>query len=275
MSKYNLGIVKTSLLSNLNEATSIKQFIAILKESTYLKLENSIFDNIEKKHIPNEDLAIKYIDENVNLLKNAGCTKEIFEAEHKKFLPIMEGVNLNSTSKELYEQIHILLYESLSGKKPTNVNKLHDAFSYVLEHLKTNKKKQISESSNIPNIPNEIEHKEYIVKLAIKEFNERYLNLLSEDEIIVFKSLINENVDLRKESFITLKESTLSAVNKLKSELESQDTTNISLEEKKDILHFIGQLNESIKNIQNLQFEESTFKTKILDIVALKKDLSN
>jgi hypothetical protein len=56
MSKYNLGIVKTSLLSNLNETASIKQFVNLLKESPLLKLEYSIFENIANKHIPNEDL---------------------------------------------------------------------------------------------------------------------------------------------------------------------------------------------------------------------------
>ena len=105
MSKYNLGIVKTSLLGNLNESASLKGFVTLLKESNLLKLEFDIYDNIEKAHIPNEDLAIKYIDENVKLLKDAGYTKESFEEENRKFLPLMEGVKFaTSNKKELYEK---------------------------------------------------------------------------------------------------------------------------------------------------------------------------
>lgn len=275
MSKFNLGIVKTSILANMNESSSLKGFVNLLKESEILKIVLSIFENIEKKHIPNEDLAIKYIDENINLLRGK-CTKEIFESENRKFLPLVETVQFSSTSKKtLYENIHTLLYESLSGKKATNVNKLHDSFVYVLEHIKNNDKKSVVESIELPLIPKEIAVSDFFLKKAIFEFNEKYNEILTEDEITILKSVVNENTISKETSFTTIKEGTLNSLKELKSELESQDKVNMNVNEKREIDQFIYRIDESISNIQKLSFTNETFMNDAIGLIDLKKELGS
>lgn len=276
MSKYNLGIVKTSILGNLNESATIKQFVGLLKESNLLKLEFSIIDNIEKIHIPNEDLAIKYIDENVKLLKDAGYTKELFEAENRKFLPLVEGVQFATTDKkELYEKIHTLLYESLSGKKTTNVNKLHESFSYVLEYIKNNNKKPIVETVELPPIAQDVAVNEFIVKTSIHEFNEKYGKLLSEDEMTIFKSIVDNSIDTQRSTFFTLRESTVSSLKNYLSELSSKDKTGTPIHEQRELDEYIDKTKNTITNIEKLPFNESTYMKDVLDLVSLKNDLSN
>jgi hypothetical protein len=276
MSKYNLGIVKTSILGNLNESTVIKQFVTLLKESNLLKLEFSIIDNIEKIHIPNEDLAIKYIDENVKLLKDAGYTKELFESENKKFLPLIEGIQFaNTDKKELYERIHSLLYESLAGKKVTNVNKLHDSFSFVLEHIKNNNKKAIVETIELPALLQDVAINDFIVKSSIHEFNEKYGNLLSEDEMSIFKSIIDNSTETKKSTFIALREDTVTSLKTYLNELTSKDMTGTSVHEQRELGEYIDKTKNTITNIDKLSFNESTYMKDVVDLVSLKNDLSN
>lgn len=275
MSKFNLGIVKTSILTNMNESSSIKGLVTLLKESDILKIELSIFDNIEKKHIPNEDLAIKYIDENVSLLKGK-CTKEEFEAENRKFLPLVEGIQFASTDKKaLYENIHTLLYESLTGKKTTNVNKLHDAFVFVLEHIKNNDKKVIAESIELPLIPKELIVSDFLLKTAINEYNEKYSKILTEDEIVVLKSIIYENKESKETTFKLVKENTINSLKELKLELESQNKSKMDVYEQREIDQFSHKINESISNIEKLSFNNESFMNDVLDLINLKNELAN
>ncbi len=274
MSKYNLGIVKTSILTNLNETSSVKGFISLLKESDLLKTEFEIFDNIENKHVANEDLAIKYIDENINLLKAKGYTKETFETENSKVLPLIEGVKFATTTKEtLYKNIHVLLYESLSGKKATNVNKLHDAFVYVLEYLKTNDKKVVVEAVEVPAIPAHSD--DFVLKIAIQEFNQKYSALLSEDEADVLKAVITENKDFKRTTFKTIKENTLNALSTLKLEIDTQNKSKMDVYEQREVDQFTSKIDESIKNIMLLEYKEASFEKDVLDLVNLKAELND
>jgi hypothetical protein len=269
MSKYNLGIVKTSLLSNLNETASIKQFVNLLKESPLLKLEYSIFENIASKHIPNEDLAIKYIDENVKLLKDAGYTRELFEAENKKFLPLIEGVQFSNTdNKELFEKIHTLLYESLPGKKTTNVNKLHDAFAFVLEHVKTNEPKVIVETVTLPAELNQINANDFIVGKSIAAFNEKYSSLLSEDEVLVLKSVIAESLSAKENTFNLIKENTISFLTEFIDELKGKEDVDIN--EQREVATYIERTNQSIEAISKMKFNESTYLNDVTKLIDFK-----
>lgn len=264
MSKYNLGIAKTSILGKLNNQTSIKGFIGMLKESNLLKTELEIFNNIETRYIPNEDMAIKYIDENINLLKAKGYTKENFLEENNKFTSLVESVGVSSSLKEeLYKNINTLLYESLQGKKTTNVNKLHDSFMYVVEHIKNNKK-PIIES---PVIPADLITHEYVIKKAIQGFNEKYSKALSESEMKVLNSIINETTEKRKEIFDTIRESALSELKTVKNEIGS--TKNLDVKEQREVEQYVSKINESINKVTTLQFKEETYEEDVIGLVDL------
>lgn len=274
MSKHNLGIIKTSILTNLNEGTSVKGFITLLKESDLLKTVLTVYDNIEKKHIPNEELAIKYIDENINLLKEKGFTKEQFHEENSKLFPLIEGVTLATIDKEsLFKDIHTLIYESLQGKRATNVNKLHDAFVNILEHLKTNDKKAVVESIDLPTIPQEVALNEFFIKRAIHEFNDKYNKLLTEDESTVLKAIISENKESKQTTFNTIKESTLNALSSLKIELEAKNKSKMDVSEQREVDQFTYGIEKSLTNIKLLEYNETSFEKDVLDLINLKNEL--
>jgi hypothetical protein len=274
MSKHNLGIIKASILTNLNEGTSVKGFINLLKESDLLKTVLGVYDNIEKKHIPNEELAIKYIDENINILKNKGFTKEQFIEENLKLFPLVEGVTLVSSDKEtLFKNIHILIYESLQGKKTTNVNKLHDAFVNVLEHLKSNDKKVVLETIDIPTIPQEVALNEFFIKRIIQEFNDKYNKLLTEDESKVLKAIISENKESKQYTFNLIKEGTLNALNSLKIELDAKNRSKMDVSEQREVDQFTYGIEKSLTNIKMLEYNETSFEKDVLDLIDLKKEL--
>ncbi len=209
------------------------------------------------------------------VMKYKRLTKEQFEAENRKFLPLVEGIQFASTDKKaLYENIHTLLYESLAGKKTTNVNKLHDAFVYVLEHIKNNDKKVIAESIELPLIPKELIVSDFLLKTAINEYNEKYTKILTEDEIVVLKSIINENKESKETTFNTVKENTINSLKELKLELESQNKAKMDVYEQREIDQFSHKINESISNIEKLSFSNENFMTDVLDLLNLKNELA-
>jgi hypothetical protein len=233
-----------------------------------------VYDNIEKKHIPNEELAIKYIDENINILKNKGFTKEQFIEENLKLFPLVEGVTLVSSDKEtLFKNIHILIYESLQGKKTTNVNKLHDAFVNVLEHLKSNDKKVVLETIDIPTIPQEVALNEFFIKRIIQEFNDKYNKLLTEDESKVLKAIISENKESKQYTFNLIKEGTLNALNSLKIELDAKNRSKMDVSEQREVDQFTYGIEKSLTNIKMLEYNETSFEKDVLDLIDLKKEL--
>lgn len=269
MSKYNLGIVKTSLLSNLNEQIVLKQFVNLLKESNLLRLTYGIFENFENKYIPNEDLAIKYIDSNLKVVKDSGYTKESFYKENEKYLPLIEGIAFaKSENVKLYEHIDSLIYESLNGKKQTNVNKLHDSFSFVLEHLKKEKQKPILEKVDLPK---DIIYDDFILKKAIFEFNQKYSGQLLEEEIILLKSIVNDTAETKIDSFNLIKENTLKSLTILKTELENKG--QLPAHEQRETNHFISKIHESISNIEKLQYSDDSYMKDVIDLISLKKEI--
>ena len=264
MSKYNLGTAKASILSKLNEQATIKGFIGLLRESDLLKTELVILDNIENKHIANEDLAIKYIDENIDLLKAKGYTKENFTAEHDKIVPLVEKVGVATSSREnLHKNIHTLLYESLQGKKSTNVNRLHDSFVFVLEHLKNNKK-VVTESSVLPK---DVIVNDFVLVRSIQEFNKKYSTVLSENEMKVLTSIMNNDSKSKKETFSSIKEAALSELKNVKTEIDGK--RNLDVNEQREVDQFKTKINESITKVSALEYKDESYEQDILSLVDL------
>lgn len=262
MSKYNVGSVKKSILSNLNEQTAVKGFVAVLKESELLKTVHEIYSNLEHKFIKNEGLAIKYIDENINVWTAKGYTIEALEAENKKFIPLMEGIELSGSRAKLYSNINTLLCESIKGAK-TNVNKLHDSFTAVLEHITTNE--PISEIENVDEIPASLEE-------TIALYNEKYAHL-NEDEILVLNSMVEgyASAHSKSDAFILLKESTIGALLAYK-ESTLTEAVGGNIEEAQE---HTSRIDTAIGNIEKLQFNESTYLDDVADLIDLKNGLGD
>ncbi len=256
MSEYNFGIIKTTFTNYLNESEdvvardSFKKFMQLIKESELLKGEFKFYKNLEEKYQPNDVLAAKYIDDTIKQFTNQGlATFKNLSEEHSKFKVLVEGLKtkVSPAKKELYEQIHTLLFESLRPKM--DVDQLNEAYSFVMEYIKNNKPKLVeSTEDSYENIP-----KDFLIRKAIEKFNDKFASL-NEDDKVLFKTIISEDVDIRSNYFKTLKNGILSTL----SEYDKVDDS----------------INEAVDKLNKMNFNETTYIQDVLTLKELNEDLS-
>ena len=103
MKNTNIGIanlvisnkLKQSFFSNnlIEESKKLtNDFFDVIKSSPILQLEFKVYSNIENKHIDNELIATRYIDNNIKLFE-VWTLREI-EAEHEKLKTFLTEENL-------------------------------------------------------------------------------------------------------------------------------------------------------------------------------------
>jgi hypothetical protein len=222
------------------------KLLDVVKSSPILQLEFKVFDNIEHKHITNEALAIKYIEDNVKLFEV--YTIDEIEAEHDKLKSFVnESVQVDDKKTKLFEAVFTLVEESLMDNENIDVDKMHESFEYVLNHIKTNEpkpQKQVPENLN-----------EEVIEIAINKFNDKYKNL-SEDEVKLFKKLVEATDDEKKELFEEYKAENLQTLTSL-----SEANTSQKLE-------------QSIEKINEMVFKPESADTDIVSLYELKKGLS-
>lgn len=253
----NIGLVNLIVSTQLKEAyfnepllvetkKNASKFLDIVKNSPILQLEFKVFNNIENKHIVNEMLAMRYIDDNIKLFEV--YTIEEMEREHEKLKPfINENVDLDTKKIKLYESVWSLIKESLIDKEEVNVDNIHECFDYVLNHIKT---KKISDQKQVPENINE-----EVIEIAIDKFNEKY-EKMALDEVKLFKRLIESNENEKENLFEEYKNENLSILNELKNENNSE------------------KINKSIQKLNEMVFNVESVDDDIITLHELKKGLS-
>ena len=192
----------SSIVSELKRVS--KNLLETIKSSPLLQLEFKVINNIENKVINNEVSATRYIDNNISLFETYTLTE--LKREREKLNDFVnENVDLsvlNQNKVMLYNSINNLIYESLKPNHTVDIDKIHESFDYVLNHIKTPldqrsgyvNKTQLQDI-NIENIT------ESVIERAINKFNEKYINNLSESDKELFFNLIKFNDTQKKELF--------------------------------------------------------------------------
>lgn len=225
----------------------IYNYLDLLKNSPILQLEYKVYNNIENKYIENDLLASKYIDNNIKLFEI--YTINEIKNEHNKLNEIISNnkIPIDKTKIDLYNSINILIYESLKNNNDVNVNKMHDAFEYVLNYIKTPK---IIENNKFINI------NENIIKLAVNKFNRKYSNLNKED--INFIKILIENNDNKKIQLLNdIKQKTIN----LLEDIQKTDSND--------------NIEKTINKIKSLEYNTNTYIKDILNLYELKLNLEN
>lgn len=260
MANYNFGVVKATFSNYMNESENVfakemfTNFMKLIKESKIFKAQFQIYNNLEDKHIVNESLAIKYIDENINLLKKEVCTSRLFELANKELAKVCEGLTPKVSDKKraLYENINTLINQSLNT---TNVDQLHDSFTFVLNHITTNKPQSLMnentelEYSHVP--------KDFLIKKAIEKFNSKYESLDESDKMIL-KSIVSTSSTDRETLFTSLKNETLSTLTSL---MENSPQVDVS------------KVKTSMSKINEMAYNDDTFSNDVISLNELKKSL--
>jgi hypothetical protein len=189
----NLGIVSYKLSNNLTEGfneinikNNLINFVKIITESEILSKEFLIIKNLEEKHIPDENKAVRYIDENISMFDDVKYVDLV--NEHKK-LETLELPNLmvDQRKEKLYESIQNLIFQNSIRRGIKSVDILHESFEYILDYIKTNKNiVEITESAST------IEHDDLYLKIIVEKYNNTYGSLTENEKNIIF-SLINES----------------------------------------------------------------------------------
>lgn len=263
MAKNNFGVIKATFTNHMNESENLLakemfgKFMQMIKESKVLRAQFEIYKNLENKFIPNENLAIKYIDENISII-TANYAQDAILTENEKLQPLVAGLDIKvSASKEkLYEHINTLILESCTSKLIPNVDQLHESFEYVLNYVQTNKPKLIESSEVDPAYsaaPNE-----FLIKKAIEKFNARYSSL-NEAEKSIFKSIVSEDVKIKEGVFQNLKDETLDSLKSLLGNSELVDQ----------------KINESVSKINTMHFNNGTYLTDVISLNELKSNIAH
>ena len=261
MKSINIGIVNLIVSKKLKDAyfsnaliEESKQltnnFFSIVKNSPILQLEFKVFNNIENKHIENDLVATRYIDNNIKLFE-VWTLKEI-EAEHQKLKSFLtEDIQVDDDKVQLYIAIGNLIKESLSNSEDVDVDSIHESFTLVLNHVKSVRKSLI-ESVNVENINEDIN--EDVIEIAINKFNEKYESL-NEDDRTLFTKLIRSNETEKQEL------------------LESHKTESLTLLETVNKESAKDSITKAIQKIKEMKFNQQTVDDDIISLHELKKGI--
>jgi hypothetical protein len=261
MKNINIGIANLIIANKLKDSyfnnmlyeeskTFVSDFFSVIKNSPILQLEFKVFDNLENKHIENEISATRYIDNNIKLFE----TYTISEIDNERaklnqiigdeIIPIGE-----STPKiELYEAIDVLITESLLNPKDIDVDKIHESFTKVLNHIKTSK------AILIENVDNEDQINEGVIELAITKYNEKYESMPIEDRNLL-ETLIKSNEIEMQKILETYKNDCIL----LLKEVVDEDVSN--------------NVTKSIVKINEMKYNKNCVINDIIKLYELKKDL--
>jgi hypothetical protein len=258
MKNVNIGIANLIISNKLKDSyfnnnlieeskAFTSDFFSVVRNSPILQLEFKVFDDIENKLIENELLATRYIDNNIKLFEV--YTIQEIDAERAKLNRFIgeEIVPIDNDRVKLYEAIDELITESLSSYDAINVDKIHESFVSVLNHIKE-PKKALLENVELEEVNDEI------IELAVGKYNEKY-DSLNEDDKALLQQLIKSN-DHEKEVLLeTYKKEGLAL---LENVIDDSVKENIK---------------KSIDKIKGMKYDKEKVVDDIISLHELKKGL--
>lgn len=264
MKNVNIGIANLMVSNKLNESYFNEKligeskkiafdFLDVVKKSPILQLEFKVYNNIEGKHIENEILAKEYIDNHIELFEV--YTIEEIEAEHEKLNKFLtENVISNITEADynlekidLYNAIDTLITESLKLSEDVDVDDIHEAFSLVFNHVKS-ERKGLLENVDVEPIS------EDVLEIAVGKFNEKYASLDESDKDLL-KTLIKATTKEKKALLETYKTDTLAI-------LEGIDKDNVQ-----------DSIAKAILKIKEMTYDRKNVDDNIIGLHEFKKEL--
>lgn len=261
MKTANIGIVnliisnklKDSYFSNtlIDESKKIAfSFFDVVKNSPILQLEFKVFNNIENKHIDNDIIASRYIDNNIKLFEVYTITE--IEKEHEKLNDLLHedfilDLNENNIYKtKLYNAINTLIYESINDYDKIDIDAMHESFTLILNHIKESKKKFVDGvDTKIIN--------EDVIEIAVNKFNEKYETLNEEDKNLLQK-LIKSNDGEKQELFENYKNENLTILEGLNKENIKNNVTK-AIQKIKEMVYNREKIDDDIISLHELKRE--------------------
>lgn len=257
MKNANIGIINLIISNKLKDSyfnnnlmeeskKAAIDFYDIIQTSPILQLESKVFNNMENKHIENELAATRYIDSNIKLFE-VYTIDEIEKEREKLSMFVSEGKVLANNEKVLfYNAIDTLIEESLNDYDKVDVDKMHEAFTLVLTHLRT-QKKSLVENIDVKPIESDV------IEIAINKFNEKYDSLNEEDKHL-FKILINADDKEKQELLELYKNENLVILEELNKEVTKDNITR-AIQKIKEMAYIRENVDDDIISLHDLKKE--------------------
>jgi hypothetical protein len=229
-----------------------KKYVKTIKESEILKTQFLVYSNIENKVDSDAFSANMFISENIKLLEKY-TPSEIIK-ENKKLANL-----LNNSVGKLDEEYELSkLHESLSNliitkRTPKNVEKITEEIKNITSFILSNNPKEVSESFNLP--------VSVLSKIMIEKYNQKY-SAIEKEEKEILKTLINSNVDSKKELYSKITNECIGLIDNLLKESNEEST-------------------QKLKSVKERLVEDATvfkqenFLIKISKLIELKNNLKN
>jgi hypothetical protein len=259
MKNTNIGIANLVISNKLKESyfndNLIEEskkltldFFNIVKNSPILQLEFKVFNNIENKHIDNDLVATRYIDNNIRLFEVYTIAE--IDAEREKLNAFIdEGrVPIDDYKVQLYNAIDNLIKESLNDYSKIDVDNIHESFTFVLNHVKEPKHMEAQLVENVEDVNEEI------VEIAVDKFNQKYESL-NEDDKNLLQLLIKSNDKEKEQLLESFKSESLTILEGI-----NKDTV------KENIL-------KAIQKIKEMKYNKANVVDDIISLHELKRDL--
>jgi len=196
--------------SLINESKELaNDFLTVIKNSKLLSLEFKVLNNIENKTINEDVAATRYIDSNVKLFET--YTIDELNFEHGKIKNFINKDVVDQDKSKLYESIINLISGSISDTETIDVDLIHESFTCILNHIKSDKTVKVNIVESYENI------NEDIIEIAINKFNEKYVDLCEDDKSLI-KKLINADYKAKVAIFEEYKTKTLANIENVSEE---------------------------------------------------------
>lgn len=182
----NFGALKESILKLSsreflnNERNSIDGFAKELNESPLLMKQHLAFKSLNtNKTFGKERLAERFINQTLELF-NGVSWEDLLKENERLRKEYLDNSHVGSTSKndELYNAIQTLIEARCKGARYQHLEEEQNAYEFVVDFLLSEKESEVIEETDLPKVD---KMWEYVTKLAINNFNERYSHL-SESE---------------------------------------------------------------------------------------------
>ena len=128
----NFGAIKDSvlrfsaqkLITEQKENDILKTFLSEVRAKPMLKIQYLIYKNLDEGSFKKTNLAERYINENLNLIKKYNWNEILHEHKmlRKRYFPEEYILSGNKEKKDLYESIAVLI-ESVTRPGFTAVNR--------------------------------------------------------------------------------------------------------------------------------------------------------
>lgn len=248
-STYNILLAEGIAKKTSDGKVAFKNYIRTIKENKALRTQFDVYYSIENKIESDKFKASEYVNECISLLDRFS-KKEIKDinlklTENKMFDTI--EIKLDDVKVKLYEDINTLIF---TKKSPTNIDKIVDAKSGIVDYILNNKKVEVNEWNGLPN--------SVISEIAVGKFNEQYADL-SESEMKAISVIMGVNELDKEELYKSSIKECLDIINKTLIESSSD------IKEK---------LLATKENLLNRNYNKENFISDISKIIELKNNLT-